>query len=436
MATPIIVADFETQLSSAIAVGGTSFTLSSIIDDDGVSLPGGLYYFTLDNGSSVKEYLTGTLSGSTVSTVKSVSRQGVETTGAARAHRVGASVIITDFATYKKYIDNIAIAGTVAATPSVAGIAKLSAVAANASDPVVVASTDSRIPQNSYAASIVGTDAYAITLTTAPAAYATGQQFTFKADVINTGTATLNVNSLGAISILRGDGSALADSDIAAGQVITVVYDGTAFRLNSPRLGSTNPTRQTFTASGTYTAPAGLKYARVRLVGAGANGGSTTSSSGGQGLGPGGSPGGYSEKLISAATIGASQTVTIGTNAGTRTTSFGAIMSATGGTDVASNTPLPGAPGVGTGGDINTSSFPAGGGFSGNSSGISMPSGYGGSTVFGTGARGVNTQNTNGNSAPANTGAGGSGADAHNAGGGASGGQGADGFLEVIEYYN
>jgi len=107
MPSPKIVADFEVQLASAIAIGATSFTLSSVTDDDGNTIPNGLYYFTIDNGSSAKEYVSGTVSGTSVTSVKNVSRQGAETSGTARAHRAGASVIITDFATYKEYIDAI-----------------------------------------------------------------------------------------------------------------------------------------------------------------------------------------------------------------------------------------------------------------------------------------------------------------------------------------
>lgn len=122
MATPKIIADFETQLSTALAVGGTSFTLRSATDDDGVSLPAGLYYFTVDNGSNQKEYLAGTLSGTSVTSVLSVSRQGAETSGAARAHRVGASVIMTDFATYKKYMDEIALVSAPDGSTSAKGV--------------------------------------------------------------------------------------------------------------------------------------------------------------------------------------------------------------------------------------------------------------------------------------------------------------------------
>lgn len=102
---PLAYADIELQLSTAVSIGDTSFTLSSATDDDGEALPAGKYCFTVDNGSSNKEYLLGQLNGTSVTSVVSVSRQGVETSGAVRAHRVGASAIISDFATIQRLAD-------------------------------------------------------------------------------------------------------------------------------------------------------------------------------------------------------------------------------------------------------------------------------------------------------------------------------------------
>ena len=51
----------------------------------------------------------------------------------------------------------------------------------------------------------------------------------FKANTVNTGAATLNVNSLGAKTIVKGVSTTLNDGDIAAGQFCTVIYDGTNF---------------------------------------------------------------------------------------------------------------------------------------------------------------------------------------------------------------
>lgn len=108
MATKLakIIGDFRTTLSSEIAVGGTSATIQSATDQDGVSLPAGTYLFTLDKANSQKEHIVCTLSGTSLSSIKSVSRQGVQTAGVARKHRIGATIEITDFA-HLKYINDL-----------------------------------------------------------------------------------------------------------------------------------------------------------------------------------------------------------------------------------------------------------------------------------------------------------------------------------------
>lgn len=102
-----IVADFNTTLSAAISIGATSATLQSVTDDDGNTIPSGQYLLTIDGGNSAKEYFQCQLDNSTkiVSSIKSISRQGALTTGAARAHRVGATVVLTDFGVLKFVID-------------------------------------------------------------------------------------------------------------------------------------------------------------------------------------------------------------------------------------------------------------------------------------------------------------------------------------------
>lgn len=86
-----------------------------------------------------------------------------------------------------------------------------------------------------YAASSAGTDTYAVTLSPVPAAYVNGLVVNFKADVANTGTATLNVNGLGAITITKAHDQTLATGDIEAGQIIEVVYNSTGpkFQMQS-----------------------------------------------------------------------------------------------------------------------------------------------------------------------------------------------------------
>lgn len=84
-----------------------------------------------------------------------------------------------------------------------------------------------------YAADAGSTDAYAITLSPAPTAYAIGMVIRFKANTINTGAATLAVNGLSAITIVKNGNVTLADGDIKASQIVEVVYDGTNFQLLS-----------------------------------------------------------------------------------------------------------------------------------------------------------------------------------------------------------
>lgn len=87
-----------------------------------------------------------------------------------------------------------------------------------------------------YAADAGGTDAYAITVTPAPTAYVTGQVFRFKANTANTGTATLNVNSLGALTLKKPSASGyttLETGDILANQLVEVMYNGTDLIVTS-----------------------------------------------------------------------------------------------------------------------------------------------------------------------------------------------------------
>lgn len=82
-----------------------------------------------------------------------------------------------------------------------------------------------------------------ITATPTPALvnYFEGLMLSLKVLADNTGGATINVSALGAKSILRRDGSAVIAGDLAAGEMVILVYDGASFRLvqsGRPRPGS------------------------------------------------------------------------------------------------------------------------------------------------------------------------------------------------------
>lgn len=85
-----------------------------------------------------------------------------------------------------------------------------------------------------YAADSVGTDAYAVTLSPAPTGYTNGMTIYVKVGTANTGPATINVNGLGAKSIVKSFNAALQTGDVLAGQIIQLSYDGTNFQMMSP----------------------------------------------------------------------------------------------------------------------------------------------------------------------------------------------------------
>lgn len=66
-----------------------------------------------------------------------------------------------------------------------------------------------------------------------PPAYSTGGMYTFTANTLNTGAATLNVNALGAKTIKKLHDQDLVTGDIEAGQVVMVVYDGSVMQMIS-----------------------------------------------------------------------------------------------------------------------------------------------------------------------------------------------------------
>lgn len=84
-----------------------------------------------------------------------------------------------------------------------------------------------------YAADGGGSDTYVITLDPVPTAYTVGMVINFKANTANTGAATLNVNGLGAKTIEKNKDIELTDGDIKAGQLVSVIYDGTNFQMQS-----------------------------------------------------------------------------------------------------------------------------------------------------------------------------------------------------------
>lgn len=196
------------------------------------------------------------------------------------------------------------------------------------------------------------------------------------------------------------------------------------------------PTIQVFAASGTYTPTAGMRLCKVTVIGGGGGAGGAKDSGGATG---GGGAGGCSVKYVSAATVGASQAVTVGTggaggsgatgangSAGNNS-SFGAICSATGGALSTGSTggtiTNGGLGGIGSSGDLN---FAGGAGNTGNA----VQGGNGGNSFMGAGGLGV--LDTTGNAGRA-YGSGGSGVRCSASS--STGGAGSDGVVFVEEFF-
>lgn len=90
-------------------------------------------------------------------------------------------------------------------------------------------------------------DELTLTLTPATAAYADNQIFAFEAASNNTGSATLNVDALGAKTIKKNAGADDLDADdLVAGGKYTVWYDGANLQLTGGAIGGGGGTKEFF----------------------------------------------------------------------------------------------------------------------------------------------------------------------------------------------
>jgi hypothetical protein len=249
----------------------------------------------------------------------------------------------------------------------------------------------------------------------------------------------------GAANIITTAGSTcIVVSDASSNARVFAYQPASAVNIYS--LGS----RQTFTATGTWTRPTGCKAVFVRLVGGGGGGGGADSDGPTfAGAGGGGAGGGYSEKWVTApagtvaVTIGAAGAGGAATGADGSaggTTSFGAHCTATGGAGGAgettgaatADTSGGGQGGLGADGDVNIRGQRGGFGISlGNNN--DGRGGVGGGSMFGAGGdSGSGTDGTGGTAT--GYGGGGGGAHVHNDNE-APGGAGTAGICIVDEYY-
>ena len=82
-----------------------------------------------------------------------------------------------------------------------------------------------------YAADTGAANAYAVALTPAITVAVAGMMVKFKAAHANTGASTLAVNGLSPVSLVSPAGAALVAGNIAAGQIVEAVFDGTYYQI-------------------------------------------------------------------------------------------------------------------------------------------------------------------------------------------------------------
>lgn len=214
-----------------------------------------------------------------------------------------------------------------------------------------------------------------------PSSIATGSSFTSgTAASISIGTgATLTMEgctvSSSAANAITGLGTLKYGPITFIGTTTTINPTTQTQLITRPTYSTVN---QVFTGNGTYTPTKGMVYVHITALGGGAGGGGAATTGASQySLGGGGGAGEYAFGIFSAATIGSSQSVTVGalggggsgtTGSNGGNTSVGSLISANGGT------------GGGSGAAGGTSSGTAGAGGTGGSGGdVRTPGAYGGS---------------------------------------------------------
>lgn len=331
----------------------------------------------------------------------------------------------------------------------------------------------SQIGSGTYAAGGGTANAHTAAFNPPITALTDGMVLKYKASVANTGACTFNPNGLGAKAIVGSAHAALQGGEIIATGDIWLQYnisigggswvliDSTGGALQvAPATQSQHAMQlgqatgrligvQVFTANGTYTPTAGMVTAVIEAQGGGgAGGGLATPSAGNVSLGAPGTSGSYAKGRFTAASIGASQTVTVGAagagasnaaggNGGT--SSVGSLITAPGGVGGGLlNNQVPG----GSNGNGSAAGTPTGANIvqaigtcpslSTSISASSAQSGAGGASLFGGG--GIPPVINGGGVTALNYGAGGSGVVAGSGGANAAGGGGKAGIVIIWEY--
>lgn len=233
-----------------------------VLDAEGKKLifADGCYKFRIDNSSDVTQY---TLDNLRFGLYNGGTTYAGTTTGAGSAYVASLSPPLLALINGAEIVFEANHTNTTAATLNVNS---LGAIDLNRADDTVFVAGEIRagttylaryesstnawlvqkaIPEFTYYGLTTGSaNAYVLTLAPALPALQNGQRITFEASFTNTGAATLNVNSLGAIDLVTSGDVALTANQVVSGYTYSAVYES-----------STNAwvLLTTTTAAGTYT---------------------------------------------------------------------------------------------------------------------------------------------------------------------------------------
>lgn len=145
---------------------------------------------------------------------------------------IGTLTLADDSVTLPKIQDAIFTADSAGRAPFVSGWLNLALVATDIGLTAAYFGDSAQKGLHHYAAGTLSAGVYSVTLSPAPTTYTAGMVVRFKADSANgTGGVDVNVNTIGAANIYKNVNQELAPGDIAANQIVELIYDGSNFQL-------------------------------------------------------------------------------------------------------------------------------------------------------------------------------------------------------------
>jgi hypothetical protein len=117
-----------------------------------------------------------------------------------------------------------------------------------------------------YAADTGSANAYVVALSTQITALADGLAVRFKAANANTGASTLNVNGLGAVAMVRADGTPLLANDILASMIVEAAYNATSAKFQMVNTSILAAATSAAASAATATTQAGISTTQAGIA--------------------------------------------------------------------------------------------------------------------------------------------------------------------------